>query len=74
MTKYDVNFNDWNIEYIKQIEEIYSYILKSIQYQKQELLDNIFGLDALLSQLALDQDIYPRQDVLSASANISFNI
>ena len=35
---YDINLEDWDMHYIKKVENSYSKVLKDIQLQKQELL------------------------------------
>lgn len=51
--KYHNNLKNWNMNYIKYIERIYSKVLRGIQYQKEKLLGNI--LDE--SPIQLFQDI-----------------
>ncbi len=37
-TRYDANLKDWDLERIRQVEEIYGQVSRGIQLQKQELL------------------------------------
>lgn len=67
------NLKDWGMNRIKQVKRTYDKILKSIQYQKQELLDNIPSSSILSSQLLPSQVVYLNQDTPMASAAILFN-
>lgn len=72
-TEYDANLKDGDMNCIKQVEETYGKISKSIQYQKQELSGNIPSPSALSSQPTPSQGAYPSQDALTALAATLFN-
>lgn len=52
LTEYNINLKDWDINYIKQVEKIYSKVLRNIQDRKWELLSDIPSPNVLLSPLA----------------------
>ena len=61
-TKYDTELKDWDMDRIKEVENTYGTVSRRIQRRKQKLSDNIPGPNALLSQPAPGQGIYPSQD------------
>lgn len=54
--KYDDDLKNYDINCIKQVVKIYDKVLRG---QKQELLDNVFGLNVLSSQPLPSQVTYP---------------
>lgn len=68
--KYDDDLKDYDINYIKQVVKIYDKVLRG---QKQELLNDVFGLSVLSSQPSPSQVTYPSQNTPMALATTLFN-